>query len=71
MAVKRKVQFVFGNQIPFPKPERARDGWAALSKGVCVKRMGGIVRICAYFYKENVLMLLETLKSRRKEKNTC
>ena len=33
---KKKVQFVFGNQIPFPKPERAREGWAALSKGVCV-----------------------------------
>ena len=42
MAVKRKVQFVFGNQIPFPKPERAREGWAALSKGVCVR-----VCVCA------------------------
>ena len=43
MAVKRKVQFVFGNQIPFPKPERAREGWAALSKGVCVRVC---VRVC-------------------------
>lgn len=34
----------------------------------CVKRMGGTIRICAYFIKENVLMLLETLKAGEERK---